>query len=41
METFGQTGRGGGQFLTTTFVEVNALQVGSPTGPLSTLAVAV
>ena len=34
METFGQTGLGGRQLRTTIFVEVKAVQSGSPTGPL-------
>src|ERR687885_229669 len=38
--TFGQTGRGGGQVRTTTFVEVNAVQSGLPSGPLSAVTAA-
>ena len=39
--TFGQTGRGGGHVLTTTFVEVKAVQSGLSTGPLSTVTAAL
>src|ERR1051325_11660052 len=41
MVTFGQTGRGGGQARTTTFVEVNAVQSGLSTGPLSIVTAAL
>ena len=39
--TFGQTGRGGGHVRTTTFVEVNAVQSGLSTGPLSAVTAAL